>query len=168
MLILLWIPVMAGLNRLRGLPVTIEWRWVYWIALGLLAVLWFLYDVEVALVASLSFALWGSIGWGSYMDMGTMDHRRIQPEKEDPLVDFLISPMKGGAGRDFAGMALVSWRWLPFTIFFYGWWACLVWPVLALALAGLYAFSIRTSRDVVRAEYLFGAVLGVLFVGAFS
>ncbi len=166
MLILLWIPVMAGLNRLRGLSFDAPWRWVYWIALGLLCVLWVLNGIEAALVASLSFALYGMIGWGAYMDMGTWN--KVSGEKEDPLIDFLISPLSAGFWRDFTGMALVSWRWLPFIIFFYGWWTFLVWPALALSLAGAYAYSISATREVARAEYIFGAALGVMFAGALS
>lgn len=166
MLILLWIPVMAGLNRLRGLSVDVPWRWVYWIALGLLCVVWVFYGIEAALVTSLSFALYGMIGWGAYMDMGSWN--KDLEEKEDPLIDLLIRPMAPGYWRDFTGMALVSWRWLSFIIYFYGWWVFLVWPALALALAGAYAFSISTTRQIVRAEYLFGAALGLLFAGALS
>ena len=162
----LWIPVMAGLNRLRGSEIKFPVRKVYIIALALFLLVWLFYGPTAGIAIGLSFALWGLFGWGSYMDMGTMDHRLPQPEKEDPLVDLLISPMKGGVLRDFAGMALVTWRWLPFTIFFYHWLSFIVWPVLAILVAGSYWMSIRFTRQIYVAETLAGGLLGALILGA--
>ncbi len=164
---LLWIPLMAGLNRLRGSEIKFPVRKVYVIALALFVAVWWFAGLMAGFVTGLSFALWGSLGWGSYMDMGTQDTRQAQPEKEDPLVDILISPMKPGKWRDFAGMGLVSWRWVPFTVFFYGWGGLIVAPLLGASIATAYWAAIKFKWGLWVAEYLAGAAIGILFMGAF-